>query len=207
MNNKMKVILFGGSFDPIHNGHLSVAQHALRMLDGQKLIFVPAGQSPHKKHPHTEGCHRLAMIQCAIKPFDNTFVSDCELQRSGPSYTLETIRHFKKELSAETDLYWLIGSDQLDELPKWYHIDELLSECHISTMVRAGYPPPDMSRFEGVFDTNSIARLRRDVVKTPPVYISSTEVRRQLSKGVVPVNDLPKCVILYIREHALYGIK
>ena len=207
MTATTRLILFGGSFDPIHNGHLAVAQHALRALNGRQLIFVPAGQSPHKIHPHTAGAHRLAMIQCAIESLDQAVVSDCELSRPGPSYTFDTIRFFKEQTQDSAELYWLIGADQLDDLPKWYRIDELLADCRIAVMVRAGYPTPDMSRFEGAFAEPIIAQLRRNIVQTPLVPVSSTQIRRSLMRGQVPQGLLPDCVIRYIKEHGLYGFK
>lgn len=204
MSNSERIILFGGSFDPMHKGHLGVALHALRELQAEKLFFVPAGQSPHKKQPHTAQVHRLEMIQCAIEPFEGMLVSDCELHRAGPSYTLDTVRHFRERFGADIDLYWLIGADQLADLAKWYHIDELLSECHICTMVRAGYAVPDMSRFKGVFGPEIVERLRRDTLYTPLIPINSTDIRNRIRQGSMPYDDLPECVAKYIEKHQLY---
>lgn len=202
MSNRKRIILFGGSFDPIHKGHLGVAQHALEELKAEKLFFVPAGRSPHKKEPHTDGDHRMAMIRCAIGSLDRMDVSDCELRRPGPSYTLETIRYFRAQ--SDADLYWLIGADQLSDLAKWYHVDELLWECHLCTMARAGYPLPDMSRFEGRFPAQFVEKLRRDILQTPLIPISSSQIREQIRKGIFPHDDLPECVARYIQEHQLY---
>jgi nicotinate-nucleotide adenylyltransferase len=204
MSEESKIILFGGTFDPIHNGHLIVARHALLCLGGDELIFVPARQSPHKKQAPTEGQHRLAMIRCAIASTEGFSVSDCELNRAEPSYTVETIRHFRQQAGEGAAIHWLIGADQLADLDKWYRIDELLSVCHISTMVRGGYPAPDMGRFEGVFGPDQIEQLRRDTVMTPEVPVCSTEIRQQLSQGRMP-GELPACVADYIRRHKLYG--
>jgi nicotinate-nucleotide adenylyltransferase len=200
-----KVILFGGSFDPIHSGHLQVARHALKELAAQKLIFIPAHRSPHKPEFPTFGHHRYTMIAKAIEAFDNFSVSDCELSRPEPSYTLDTIRFFRKKLGPKAILHWLIGADQLTDLEKWYRIHDLLKECRVSVMVRAGYPAPDFGRFENIFSHECIKQLKKDVVHTPQIDLSSTEIRHQLSCGNVTANALPPSVLTYISEHHLYG--
>jgi nicotinate-nucleotide adenylyltransferase len=204
VSKEFKIILFGGTFDPIHNGHLAVAHAALESIGGDELIFVPARQSPHKPQPPTDGVHRVAMIRCAIAACRSFSVSDCELHRAEPSYTVDTIRYFRQRVNAAAEIHWLIGADQLDDLAKWYCIDELLDACHISTMVRGGYPPPDMGRFEGVFRPDQVEQLRRDILMTPEVPVSSTEIRAELSQGRMP-EGLPACVRGYIQRQKLYG--
>jgi len=204
MTTESKIILFGGTFDPIHNGHIGVAQHALECLGGDVLIFIPARQSPHKKQAPTDGAHRLAMIRCAIASSGQFSVSDCELHREGPSYTVDTVRFFRDHVGQGAAIYWLIGADQLDDLAKWYQVEELLDACHISTMVRGGYPEPDMGRFEGVFRREHVEQLRRDIVRTPEIPVSGTEIRRQLSEGRMP-GEVPACAAEYIRRYGLYG--
>jgi nicotinate-nucleotide adenylyltransferase len=205
MGKHEKIILFGGSFDPIHNGHLSVAQHAMKILKAGQLIFVPARRSPHKPRIEAEGVHRLAMIRLAIEGVEGFDVSGCELCRPEPSYTLDTVRAFRKQVGPDAVLYWLIGADQLDDFDKWYRVSKLLEECRVSVMIRAGYPRPDMRRFAGVFSPAQIARLKKDAVHTPQIPISSTDIRRQLSCGQISPEDLPFSVITYIKEHRLYG--
>ena len=145
--------MFGGSFDPIHSGHLHVAHYALQELAADELIFVPAHRSPHKTDFPTSGHHRFAMIEKAIDGFDGFAVSDCELSRPEPSYTLDTVRFFRNQFGSEAVLHWLTGADQLADLGKWYCVGDLLKECRLSVMVRAGYPPPDFSRFESLFSS------------------------------------------------------
>ncbi len=175
-----KTILFGGSFDPIHTGHLRVAHHAMGELVADEVIFIPARRSPHKTDSPTLGCHRFAMIAKAIDDFDGFSVSDCELLRSEPSYTLDTVRFFREQLGSDVVLHWLIGADQLADLEKWYRVGDLLNECRISAMVRAGYPPPDFGRFAEVFSPEIISQLKDDIVQTPQIDLSSTEIREQV---------------------------
>ncbi|MCE5186449.1 MAG: nicotinate (nicotinamide) nucleotide adenylyltransferase [Planctomycetaceae bacterium] len=207
MKEITRIILFGGTFDPIHRGHLGVAQHALHALRGDRLVFVPARQSPHKRMPHAGGDDRMAMILCAIRELENIFVSDCELQRSGPSYTIETIRHFRRQWGEDAAIYWLIGADQLADLPKWYRIDELLQSCHLSTMVRAGYAAPEMDSLGGIFSEQAIEQLKRDTIDTPAIPVSSTHIRAELAQGRIPKEQLPPCVADYIAAHGLYGVR
>lgn len=200
-----KAILFGGSFDPIHTGHLRVAHHALQALGADELIFVPTHRSPHKTDFPTPGRHRFAMIEKAIDGFDGFSVSDCELSRPEPSYTLDTVRFFRDQFGPDAILYWLTGADQLSDLEKWYCVGDLLKECRLSVMVRAGYPPPDFGPFEGVFPSACIEQLKGDVLQTPRIDLSSTDIRCQLSSASVPPNALPPGVLEYIMRHHLYG--
>ena len=205
MQTHKKIILFGGSFDPIHTGHLRVAHHALGELAADELIFIPARRSPHKTDLPTPGCHRFAMIEKAIDGVDGFSVSDCELLRPEPSYTLNTVRFFQDQFGSDAILHWLIGADQLTDLEKWYCVSDLLKECRLSVMVRAGYPPPDFSRFKGLFPSACIEQLKADIVQTPRIDLSSTNIRCQLSSGNVPPDALPTGVLQYIMRHHLYG--
>ena len=205
MRSHKKIILFGGSFDPIHTGHLRVAHYTLGELDANELIFIPARRSPHKTEMPTPGCHRFAMIDKAIDGMDGFLVSDCELLRPEPSYTLDTVRFFRDQFGSEAVLHWLIGADQLIDLEKWYCVSDLLNECRISVMVRAGYPSPDFSRFRGLFSSACIEQLKGDIVQTPQIDLSSTGIRRQLSRGNICPDALPPTVLVYITEHCLYG--
>lgn len=205
MNALEKIILFGGSFDPIHAGHVTVARHAREALDAAKLIFIPANRSPHKTDPPAPGPHRLAMIRKAIEGMDGFCVSDCELKRPQPSYTLDTIYYFREHLGRDVVLYWLVGADQLPSFDRWYRVKELLNVCRVSVMVRAGYPPPDISRFSDVFSRDIIDRLSSDVVTTPLIDLDSTAIRRQIAAGTIPADALPTGVLEYIKENHLYG--
>ncbi len=200
-----KIILFGGSFDPIHTGHLRVAQHTMRALTADELIFIPARRSPHKTETPVPGRHRFAMIEKAINGIDGFLVSDCELLRPEPSYTLDTVRFFRDQFGFDVVLHWLIGADQLADLEKWYCVSELLNECRISVMVRAGYPPPDFGRFAEVFSPEIIIRLKGDIVHTPQIDLSSTDIRRRLASGDLLPDALPSSVLQYIQKHHLYG--
>lgn len=205
MSTFKKIILFGGSFDPIHAGHVCVARHALESLDAGKLIFIPANRSPHKTDPPAAGRHRLAMIRKAIEGMDRFCVSDCELMRPQPSYTLDTIYYFREHFGSDVVLHWLIGADQLSSFDRWHRVNELLKLCRVSVMIRAGYPPPDFSQFKGVFPEDIIGRLKNDIVQTPRIDLDSTAIRSQLAAGTIGTDALPAGVLQYIKENHLYG--
>lgn len=197
--------MFGGSFDPVHSGHVQVARHSLQSLGADRLIFIPARRSPHKSDFPTSGHHRIEMVRRAIADIDGFSVSDCELTRPAPSYTLETIHFFRKQFGDEVVLHWLIGADQLSDFDRWYCVDELLRLCHVSVMVRAGYPLPDFTRFRGIFSDSIIQQLKDDVVETPMIDLSSTAIRSQLAAGTLPSEALPPSVFEYIQHNHLYG--
>ncbi len=200
-----KVILFGGSFDPIHKGHLEVAHAVVEKLSADRLFFIPAHRSPHKIQTPAPGAHRLAMIALAIDDCDKLSVSDCELRRRDPSYTLETIYYFRAIFGPAAALHWLIGADQLADFDRWYKVSELLDLCRVTVMHRAGYPVPSFERFDGVFRPDQIAELQQHVVETPLIEASSTDIRGRLAAGDACRDVLPEVVADYIRVHHLYG--
>ena len=143
-----KIILFGGTFDPIHLGHTAVAAFAAENIKAEKVIFVPAKRSPLKNLlPKAGDSDRFAMIALAIAGNEKFELSDCELKKSTPSYTLDTVREFKKAYGEDVEIYWLVGADSVDDLPYWYKITELIDECNLCVMYRAGYEKPDFKKF------------------------------------------------------------
>jgi nicotinate-nucleotide adenylyltransferase len=205
---KRKIALFGGTFDPIHLGHTTVASAAGGHIGAEKVIFVPAKRSPLKgSRPAASNDDRLKMIELAIADNKDLEVSDYELKGPEPSYTLETVRHFQAEYGSETAIYWLIGADGVDDLPHWYGILELIDECNISTMYRAGCTAPNFTEFKAVWGTERVRKLQRNTIQTPLVDISSTEIRNRLAEGRDVTGMLHPAVADYIRKHNLYQSK
>jgi nicotinate-nucleotide adenylyltransferase len=200
-----RISLFGGTFDPIHVGHTTVADAAARQIDARKVIFIPAKVSPLKGFfPFASDSDRLRMIELATACDDQFAVSDGELKRPAPSYTLDTVRQFKRQYGPETSIHWLIGADGIGDLVHWHKIQELIDECHLTTMRRPGYPVPDFDRFEPLWGPQRVAKLKDDMIETPLVNVSSTEVRKRLAAGEDITGMLHPDVIEYIREHNLY---
>lgn len=205
---KRKTALFGGTFDPIHLGHTSVAAHAAEQIGAAKVIFIPAKCSPLKGFsPKASGSDRLKMITLATAGDERFDVSDCELNKPEPSYTLETIRSFQRHLGGDTSIHWLMGADGIDELPLWYGIVELIDECDLSVMYRAGCGPPDFAKFKTLWGQQRVEKLQRNIIQTPLIDISSTQIRNRLAAGLDVTDMLAPSVADYIHKHGLYGTK
>jgi len=200
-----RIILFGGTFDPIHLGHTAVVAQASHHLDAETVVFVPARRSPLKNAaPKATDADRVAMIGLAIADHPGWRVSDCELQRPPPSYTIDTILHFRALDGDSAQLHCLIGADTVQELPNWHRIDQLLDLCTVVAMVRAGCPRPDFARFIPLWGTDRARQLQEHVIETPLVDISSTSVRQRLAAGQDVGGMLHPSVMDYIRTHGLY---
>ena len=203
--HKGKIALFGGTFDPIHLGHTTVAADACERIGAEKVIFIPAKRSPLKGFlPKASDADRLAMIALAIADQIRFEVSDYELSKPAPSYTLETVGHFQKQYGREISIHWLIGADSIDDLVYWHKITELIDSCHLTTMYRGGCEPPDFTKSERLWGRQRVEKLQQDVVQTPSVDISSTEIRRRFAAGQNVTDMLHPAVADYIREHGLY---
>jgi nicotinate-nucleotide adenylyltransferase len=202
-----KVILFGGTFDPIHYGHMRVADCACEHIGAQEVVLIPAKCSPHKKSlPIAEGSARVEMISLAIAGKKKFRVSDCELKRAEPSYTLDTVRHFRVEYGEGPKICWLVGADAIKDLANWYGIRELVDECNLCVMFRAGFERPDFSGFGEILGSGRVAKLERDVVATPLIDINSTQIRRKLTCGGDVSGMLEPKVLAYIQKNGLYSL-
>lgn len=200
-----RVGILGGTFDPVHRGHLAVAVAARARLGLATVTFVPAASPPHKgKGMLAEGRHRLAMVRLAISRQRWLVVSSIEFDRRGPSYTIDTVREFLRRLGASTEIFFLIGADTVGELPAWKDIRELARLCTFAPVTRPGADAEDLSLLDGVIDSDRIRAIRDSVVLMEGIDISSTEIRRRIGAGE-PIRDLiPPAVERYIRQHRLY---
>jgi nicotinate-nucleotide adenylyltransferase len=201
-----KLALFGGTFDPIHLGHAVVARSAGEQIHVNRVIFVPARCSPLKGFfPLANDEDRLAMIRLAIQGDQMFDVSDWELRRAAPSYTLDTVRHFQSVYGSDTTLHWLIGADTINDLIHWYQIDELIDACNLTVMYRGGYEAPAFEKYASRWSRARIEKLRANVVRTPSIDISSTQVRQRLASGADVRDLLHPDVVDYIHGHGLYA--
>ena len=197
--------MFGGTFDPVHLGHIIVAAAAAETIKAERVVFIPAKKSVLKTaDPKAGRRDRCRMINIAIAQEKDFELSDYELNKDGPDYTIETVRHFKNRYANTAHLYWLVGADAAVLLPQWYKIDELIEVCTISVMHRAGYPEPDFSGFENKFGKKHLAKLQSNVIKTPLVNISSSEIRRRLAERADVTGMMPVGVVDYIYKLGLY---
>lgn len=192
---KKHIGIYGGSFDPIHLGHLIIAQDCLEQLNLDEVVFVPAAASPLKSHsPAASDSQRLAMAQMAVEHMDGFSVSDLEIKRGGVSYSIDTVNAFKK-LNPDAVFYWIIGQDQVNQLQHWYHIEDLVKEVTFLAVGRPGYAAESILP-EGVEVTE---------VKSHAVEISSTEIRERFKHDLPNDLFLPGSVLAYITKNALYN--
>lgn len=199
------ITLFGGSFNPIHNGHLIVARSVLETLGASKLVFIPSANPPHKMGSDLAAADdRLEMVRLAIAGETGFDLSDCELKRNGPSYTFDTVTHFRRTLGGNVQLAWLIGADSLPELASWYRISELVETCRIVTAARPGWEQPDLGVLRPRLTDEQIRRLQADILTTPRIDISATDIRRRIRDGRSIRYLVPEAVSAYIQGKSLY---
>jgi nicotinate-nucleotide adenylyltransferase len=202
---KRRIALFGGSFDPIHTGHTRVARSAAQQLDAETVIFIPAKCSPLKGTlPRAGDDDRLQMIKLAIQTNAGFSVSDCELRRAAPSYTLDTVRQFQARYGPDTSIHWLLGADSVDDLVHWHKVEELIDACSVSVMYRGGYDAPSFDKYVPLWGAERVEKLCANIVKTPSIDVSSTQVRERLATGEDVGGALHPDVAAYIRCNRLY---
>ena len=200
-----QVGLLGGSFDPIHNGHLSIARAVAERLALDRVIFLPSANPPHKAADRlSDAGHRAAMVRLAIAGEPLFDFSDYDLTRSGPSYTIDTVAHFHRLLGPDVGLFWIIGGDSLTELAAWHRVRDLVDDCRIVTAGRPGWTTTDWSRLQTVLTNEQITRLRADVLDTPLVDISSTDIRNRVRQSQSIAHLVPEEIRCYIDVQRLY---
>jgi nicotinate-nucleotide adenylyltransferase len=219
----LKVALFGGTFDPVHVGHLAIARAAMREFRLDRVYFVPASVPPHKQRADlTEFHHRFAMLALATAEEDRFVPSPMEAQAAGPNYSIDTVRALKKTLEKDDRLYFLIGIDAFLDLSTWRHPVELLSECDFIVVSRPGYSLADVGKALPDALRPAPAELRRlrrmkarGAITLPSTTIrllgnvkkavSSTEIRAAALKAPARLRRLvtPE-VAAYIRKEHLY---
>lgn len=192
-----KIGIFGGTFDPIHNGHILLAEKASAELKLSETLVIPAAQPPFKNGCGTSFADRFEMTHLAFEGKEGFAVSDIEKKLSGKSYTINTVRALKEIYPKNTEFYLLIGGDALFTLEKWYRSEAILKECHVTAVTRAGSAYADMVEY-----ANEIGRVK--VLDLPIPDISSRDIRERLSKGDDITGLVPDAVKAYIEERGLY---
>jgi len=201
----MRYGIYGGSFDPIHWGHLLLAETCLRKANLDRVIFVPSGCSPHRaKANQTPGPLRAEMIELAVAGCDEFSVSRFEIEREQTSYTVETVRHFRNALPPDAELFLLVGADMYNDLPHWFEAAEILRNVIPVGVWRPGGPPPHAEVFQDGVTPERLELFRRHIVPMPLIEISSTLIRRAVADGESVRFLLPHPVEALIRSHRLY---
>jgi nicotinate-nucleotide adenylyltransferase len=194
-NTLTKTGLLGGSFDPVHAGHLIIALDAMEALGLDEVFFIPAAQAPLKQtHPGAEPHHRKAMLDAAVADEPAYQILDCELEAGGISYTIDTVRSLCQKYP-DRRFFWILGEDQLQKLEKWKDIDEL---CHLVEFIVLDRPGHSMMR------PIEIPEFRCHRISGHLFSISSSEIRERITNGKSVREFLPTNVARYILDHHLY---
>jgi nicotinate-nucleotide adenylyltransferase len=198
----MNIGVLGGTFDPIHNGHLIVAEETKVRLNLAEVLFVPAGQPwLRMDSPILAAEHRVQMVRLAIGNTPYFKLSTTEVERAGPSYTVDTIAELKGQLGAGGELFFILGWDSLAELPQWREPERLIKMCRLVAVPRVGYLVPDLKALEA-----AIPGLANRVIllDTPLIDISASVIRKRVAQGLSIGHLVPVPVDRYIREQGLY---
>jgi nicotinate-nucleotide adenylyltransferase len=201
------IVIFGGTFDPVHHGHLIVARAIAEQHGFQRILLVPAARSPHKASVAAPAEHRLAMLRLATEGEALFEVSEMEIHRSGPSYTIDTLAELIRLRGPGARPSLVIGADMLPDLPLWHRAAELVRMADILVAYRPHWQDQidaALALLEGPLGTEVVERLRRSVVASPLIDISSTQVRQRVRQGKSIRFLVPEAVRGYIEEHRLY---
>lgn len=199
--------LFGGTFDPVHFGHLITARAVAEQCGFERITLVPAASAPHKERARTSAEHRLSMLRLAIGDDPMFDICTLELSRGGPSYTYDTLVALRDLYGQDAKLNWIIGADMLEDLGSWRRIDDLLGIAHLVVACR----PPWSERVEelleglkGHLPAESLTRIHQAIVPTPLLDISSSDIRSRVVNRRSIRYLTPEVVRCYIDERGLY---
>jgi len=198
----MKTGVMGGTFDPVHLGHLAVAAEAVRELALDEIIFMPAGHPYFKAQAKISPAEdRVNMLKLAIAGLPHYRISLIEIERPGPSYAVDSMDKMRTQMDPSDELFFIMGWDSLLTLYRWYEAGRLIRLCRIIAAPRPGYTRPDLSSLEK--DLPGISK-RAVVMDGPLVDISSTDIRKKARQGLSIDSLVPPGVAQYIRERGLY---
>lgn len=205
--------LMGGTFNPIHNGHLHMAQALMTRLALDEVHFIPSAQPPHRPRPEVSASHRAKMVELAIHEHPGFVLDTRELERNDYSYTIDTLISLRKQFGENTALCWLMGSDAFASIDRWYRWQELLDYCHIVVVQRPGNQIKP-SKAVAQLLSEHICEKATAMTFTPAgkilpievdaLNVSSTSIRQKLAAAEDISGLLPLSVQQYIKQHGLY---
>ena len=194
--------ILGGTFDPVHDGHLVIAEEARVRLNLPEVRFIPAGEPPHKGvRPVTPAADRLAMVRLAIAGNPDFTVSTMEIERGGPSYTVDTLRDLRRLEGDDCELHFIVGGDGLRDLPTWHDPDGILALCRLVVVRRPGVGEIDLPALKRQLPA---LRERLTLLDGPLFDVSGTELRERARAGLPIRYQLPEAVREYIEARGLY---
>ncbi|MYB49460.1 MAG: nicotinate-nucleotide adenylyltransferase [Dehalococcoidia bacterium] len=201
----MRIGIFGGTFDPIHNGHLAVAEYVRTEVALDQVLFVPAGQPWFKEgQTVTDARRRLEMTRLAVADNPHFAVSDMEVRRDGPTYTSDTLTELRRNMGEGAEFYLILGIDALNELHRWHKPCDVL---HLATVVGVTRPGAETVERAALDSIREGASDEVVIVDGPLIDISAADIRRRMSEGLSVRGIIPQAVEDYARRHVLYGSK
>ncbi len=205
MTDPVRLGIIGGTFDPIHLGHLGIAEAARSKFALDRVIFVPAAAPPHKGgRSIAPAADRLAMISLAIAGKPYFAASDIEMRREGPSYTIDTLDEFSA-LNPDAKIFFIVGADSLLELHQWHHAKELASRYDFIIVGRPGSPLPSAEQLAAHFGQKAAEKLCSGILTVEPYDVSATEIRRRVAEGKNLSRLVTDEVAGYIIDKGLYA--
>lgn len=207
-----RIGILGGTFDPVHIGHLRGALEVVEYLGFDELRLIPSARPPHRGTPQVSAEQRLAMAELAVAGEPRLRVDDRELRRESPSYTVDTLESLRSELAADDQLFLLLGWDAFCGLPSWHRWEELLRHCHMLVLQR---PDADSEAPEALRDLLAARSVNDPQAMTgpagqisfiwqTPLAVSATQIRQRLAEGRSVRYLVPDSVLAYIHAHGLY---
>jgi nicotinate-nucleotide adenylyltransferase len=206
LTQQRRIGVFGGTFNPIHVGHLVMAKEVYNYHHLSKVLFIPAYIPPHKSTTDlVDAHHRYQMVREAISRNGNFEVSDFEIKREVRSYTIDTVNELLNLYGKECEVFLILGADSLNELELWRDIKKLSQLCHFVIVNRPGYSTDVSGSLADVIGKDKVLDMERLKVQIPPIGISSTDIRKRLREGADVSGLVPPCVEVYIGKHGLYS--
>lgn len=206
LSHKNNIGILGGTFNPIHMGHLIMAEEASKRHHLSKVVIIPTYIPPHKHVDDlADAGHRYQMVREAINKNDKFEVSYLEIKRKGRSYTIDTVHEILKHYGEECEVFLIMGADSSNELELWKDIKKLSQLCHFVIVNRPGFSTDVSPRLAELIGDDVMSDIERLRIEIEPVRISSTDIRKRLKNGTEIKGLVPECVEAYIREHSLYS--
>ncbi len=205
--------IFGGSFDPVHFGHIKTALALLENFDFEQIRFIPCQQSPHKNKVYASAEHRWQMLSLIANSHEKLMVDDCELKRHAPSYTIDTLIELRERFGDKKSLVLILGIDAYLKFCQWHHYENILSYCHLMILQRPGYTLPESGcekdyinscMVEDIALLTDTAYGKIFLSDLEKIDISSTQIRRTIADGEQPRYVIPGNVWNYIKRNKLY---
>ncbi|MBZ2175358.1 nicotinate-nucleotide adenylyltransferase [Schnuerera sp. xch1] len=199
---KLKIGIMGGTFDPIHNGHLILAEYSRISFNLNKILFIPTGNPPHKNSEDiSPNRYRYDMTLLAISTNMNYYLSTIEIERKGVTYTIDTIKYLKSKFE-DAEFYFILGADSLYKIHKWKNYEELLSLCNFIVARRPNHNNKKLEKRKDDLNTKYNSSIH--ILEAPLIDISSTQIRERIRNGLSIKYLVPRSVEAYIEKNRIY---